>query len=78
MRERADVVRDYVVGELKKRGITMTDIARRLGMSVAAVQQVARCWTSTPKIQDEIIRTIGADPWAKFPPQPYQIPKDAT
>ena len=67
------VIRDFIVGELRKQGLGVKDVASRMGKSPSSIQQVVRCWTSTAAIKEEIIRIIGVDPWLKFPLQEYQI-----
>ena len=47
MRERQEIIRDFIVAELQKRGFSIKDVANRLGKSQGAVQQVVRSWTST-------------------------------
>ena len=73
MRERQVVIRDYIVAELQKRGLSIKDVASRLGKSQGAVQQVVRSWTSTRIIRNELIKIIKVNPWTKFPPQEYKF-----
>ena len=42
MRERQEVIRDYIVAELQKRGLCIKDVAMKLEKSQGAVQQVVR------------------------------------
>ena len=73
MRERQEIIRDFIVAELRKRGLSIKDVACRLGKSAGSVQQVVRSWTSTANIRKEIIQIIQEDPWKKFPPKGYHI-----
>ena len=73
MRERQEIIRDFIVAELQKRGLSIKDVANRLGKSQGAVQQVVRSWTSTTIIRNELIRIIKVNPWTKFPPQEYKF-----
>ena len=73
MRERQEVIRDYIVAELKKNGLSIKDVAMKLEKSQGAVQQVVRSWTSTTIIRNELIRIIKVNPWTKFPPQEYKF-----
>ena len=73
MRERQEIIRDFIVAELQKRGLSIKDVANRLGKSQGAVQQVVRSWTSTRIIRNELIRIIKVNPWTKFPPQEYKF-----
>ena len=73
MRERQEIIRDFIVAELQKRGLSIKDVANRLGKSQGAVQQVVRSWTSTRIIRNEIINIIKVNPWNKFPPQEYKF-----
>jgi|TARA_B100000929_G_scaffold7240_1_gene6090 lambda repressor-like predicted transcriptional regulator len=73
MRERQEIIRDFIVAELQKRGLSIKDVANRLGKSQGAVQQVVRSWTSTRIIRNELIKIIKVNPWTKFPPQEYKF-----
>ena len=73
MRERQEIIRDFIVAELQKRGLSIKDVANRLGKSQSAVQQVVRSWTSTRIIRNELIKIIKVNPWSKFPPQEYKF-----
>ena len=73
MRERQELIRDFIVAELQKRGLSIKDVANRLGKSQGAVQQVVRSWTSTRIIRNELIKIIKVNPWTKFPPQEYKF-----
>ena len=73
MRERQEVIRDYIVAELLKRGLCIKDVAMKLEKSQGAVQQVVRSWTSTRIIRNELIKIIKVNPWTKFPPQEYKF-----
>ena len=73
MRERQEIIRDFIVAELQKRGLSIKDVANRLGKSQSAVQQVVRSWTSTRIIRNELIKIIKVNPWTKFPPQEYKF-----
>ncbi len=73
MRERQEIIRDFIVAELQKRGFSIKDVANRLGKSQGAVQQVVRSWTSTRIIRNELIKIIKVNPWTKFPPQEYKF-----
>ena len=73
MRERQEVIRDYIVAELQKRGLSIKDVVSRLGKSQGAVQQVVRSWTSTRIIRNELIKIIEVNTWTKFPPQEYKF-----
>ena len=73
MRERQEIIRDFIVAELQKRGLSIKDVANRLGKSQGAVQQVVRSWTSTTIIRNELIKIIKVNPWTKFPPQEYKF-----
>ena len=73
MRERQEIIRDFIVAELQKRGLSIKDVANRLGKSQGAVQQVVRSWTSTRIIRTELIKIIKVNPWTKFPPQEYKF-----
>ena len=73
MRERQEIIRDFIVAELQKRGLSIKDVANRLGKSQGAVQQVVRSWTSTRIIRNELIKIIKVNPWSKFPPQEYKF-----
>ena len=73
MRERQEIIRDFIVAELQKRGLSIKDVANRLGKSQSAVQQVVRSWTSTRIIRNELIKFIKVNPWTKFPPQEYKF-----
>ena len=73
MRERQEIIRDFIVAELQKRGLSIKDVADRLGKSQGAVQQVVRSWTSTRIIRNELIKIIKVNPWTKFPPQEYKF-----
>jgi lambda repressor-like predicted transcriptional regulator len=73
MRERQEVIRDYIVAELKKNGLSIKDVAMKLEKSQGAVQQVVRSWTSTTIIRNELIKIIKVNPWTKFPPQEYKF-----
>ena len=73
MRQRQQVIRDFIVAELMKQGLSIKDLAHKLGKSSGSVQQVVRGWTSTPVIKNEIIRILGKDPWKLYPPQDYQF-----
>ncbi len=42
MRERQEIIRDFIVAELQKRGLSIKNVASRLGKSQGAVQQVVR------------------------------------
>ena len=75
MREREQIIRDFIVAELMKRGFSIKDVAVNIGKSSSAVQQVVRGWTSTASIRKEIIKIIGKNPWILFPPQEYKIEK---
>ena len=61
------------LAELQKRGLSIKDVANRLGKSQGAVQQVVRSWTSTRIIRNELIKIIKVNPWTKFPPQEYKF-----
>ena len=73
MRERQEIIRDFIVAELQKRGLSIKDVVSRLGKSQGAVQQVVRSWTSTRIIRNELIKIIKVNPWTKFPPQEYKF-----
>ena len=73
MRERQEIIRDFIVAELQKRGLSIKDVANRLGKSQGSVQQVVRSWTSTRIIRNELIKIIKVNPWTKFPPQEYKF-----
>ena len=73
MRERQEIIRDFIVAELQKRGLSIKDVVSRLGKSQGAVQQVVRSWTSTWIIRNELIKIIKVNPWTKFPPQEYKF-----
>ena len=73
MRERQEIIRDFIVAELQKRGLSIKDVANRLGKSQGAVQQVVRSWTSTRINRNELIKIIKVNPWTKFPPQEYKF-----
>ena len=73
MRERQEIIRDFIVAELQKRGLSIKDVGSRLGKSQGAVQQVVRSWTSTRIIRNELIKIIKVNPWTKFPPQEYKF-----
>ena len=73
VRERQEIIRDFIVAELQKRGFSIKDVANRLGKSQGAVQQVVRSWTSTRIIRNELIKIIKVNPWTKFPPQEYKF-----
>ena len=73
MRERQEIIRDFIVAELQKRGFSIKDVANRLGKSQGAVQQVVRSWTSTRIIRNELIKIIKVNPWSKFPHQEYKF-----
>ena len=73
MRERQEIIRDFIVAELQKRGLSIKDVASRLGKSQGAVQQVVRSWTSTRIIRNELIKIIEVNTWTKFPPQEYKF-----
>ena len=73
MRERQEIIRDFIVAELQKRGLSIKDVVSRLGKSQGAVQQVVRSWTSTRIIRNELIKIIKVNPWSKFPPQEYKF-----
>ena len=51
MRQREQVIRDFIVAELMKQGLSIKDLAQKLGKSFGAVQQVVRGWTFTPVIK---------------------------
>ena len=57
MRERQEVIRDYIVAELQKRGLCIKDVAMKLEKSQGAVQQVVRSWTSTRIIRNCLLYT---------------------
>ena len=73
MRERQELIRDFIVAELQKRGLSIKDVSSRLGKSQGAVQKVVRSWTSTRIIRNELIKIIKGNPWTKFPPQEYKF-----
>ena len=73
LRERQEIIRDFIVAELQKRGLCIKDVAMKLEKSQGAVQQVVRSWTSTTIIRNELIRIIKVNPWTKFPPQEYKF-----
>ena len=66
MRERQEVIRDYIVAELQKRGLCIKDVAMKLEKSQGAVQQVVRSWTSTTIIRNELIRIINKKTFYKI------------
>ncbi len=74
VRERCDVIHDYILGELKKRGMTLKDVAKATGKGQTTVRSCTFGITETKEIRDYIIGVIGEDPWLKFPPVEYPYP----
>ena len=71
-RERHDIIRDEIVAGLLKEGLTVKDLAKRIGKSPTAVGFCIRSVTSPSAIRNEIIKILGFNPWDKYPPISYE------
>ena len=71
-RERHEMIRDEIVADLMKEGMTIKDFAKMLGKSQTAVGFCIRSVTSTKSIRKEIIDILGFNPWEKYPPVSYR------
>jgi len=74
IRERNDYIRDEIVAELTKKGLTIKELAQSMGKAPTTVQACIRGFTSPPEITVHIIKIIGFNPWDKFPPVEYVPP----
>ena len=75
-RDRKDFIKDFILGELRKNGFSVSDIARKTGRAKSTVHCCIHGLSSSAIIQKTIIEMIHCDPWMMFPPVEYVPPQD--